>query len=88
MLGQGSDHCRNGSFFKVGWRLDVRGKVLDDPADLAVLVNDGLAGAATGETAAEVGTLGGRQIAPYEVEGVRMGQLDIALRKHRRYLAG
>ena len=40
LLGQGSDHSRDGPVFKVGWRVDARRKVLDDAADVAVLVED------------------------------------------------
>jgi hypothetical protein len=48
LAGERCDHCGDGSVFKVGWRLDVRGKVPDDLADVAVLVDDTLAVAAAG----------------------------------------
>jgi hypothetical protein len=88
LLGHGGDHRGDRSFFKVGLRLDVRRKVLDDLADVAVFVDDALAVAATGEMAVEAGTPGRGQVAECEVEGLGMGGLDIPLRKHRRHLAG
>ena len=60
------------------------GRLLDDLADLAVLVDDGLAVAAAGEMAVELGSLGRGQVAEGEVEGLGMGLLDVPLRKHRR----
>ena len=36
-LGERRDHCGGGPVFEVGRRLDVRRKVLDDLADVAVL---------------------------------------------------
>ena len=47
-----------------------------------------LAVAATAEMSVELGTLGRGQVAECEVEGVRMGQFDFVLSKHRRHLAG
>jgi hypothetical protein len=88
LAGERRDHCGDGPVFKVGWRLDVRGKVLDDLADLAVFLDDALAVAAAGEMAVELGTLGRGQVAECEVEGVGAGELDVLLRKHRRRLAG
>jgi hypothetical protein len=84
LLGHGNGHCGDGSFFEVGAGLDVRGQVLDDPADLAVLVDDALAVAATGQMAVELGSLGRGQVAKYEVEGLGVSLLDISIRKHRR----
>jgi DNA-binding LacI/PurR family transcriptional regulator len=43
LLSQSGDHGGDRPVFKVGWRLDTRRKVLDDPADLAVLVDHVLA---------------------------------------------
>ena len=84
----GRRHCGDRPVFEVGWRIDVRRKLLDDPTDLAVLVDDGLAVAATAEMAVELGPLGRGQVAAYEVEGLGVGGLDVPLRKHRRHLAG
>src|SRR5690242_8276687 len=39
LLSRSGDHGGDRPVFKVGWRLDTRRKVLDDPADLAVLVD-------------------------------------------------
>jgi hypothetical protein len=86
LAGEHCDHCGDGSVFKVGWRLDVRGKVPDDLADVAVLVDDALAVAAAGEMAVEAGPPGGGEVAPCEVEGLRVGELDVPFRKHRRRL--
>jgi hypothetical protein len=47
-------------------------KVLNYPADIAVLVDDTLAVAAAAEMAIEVGALVPGQVAEYEVEGLRM----------------
>jgi hypothetical protein len=88
LLPERRDHGGNRPGFQVGWRLDVRGKELDDPADLAVLVDDALAITAVGQVAIELGPPGRRQVAEDEVEGLRVGQLDIPLREHRRRLAG
>src|SRR5262249_34831114 len=80
-LGERCDHCGHGPLFEAGWRLDVRGKALDYPADLAVLLDDALAVTATGEMAVELGPPGRDKVAEYEVEGLGMGQLDISLRQ-------
>ena len=87
LLGQGGDHGGDRPVFEVGWRLDVGRQELDDPADLAVLPDDALAVTATAEMAVELGTLGCGQVAPDEIEGVRVGGLDIPIRKHRCRLA-
>ena len=58
LLSERGDHGGDGPVFEVGWRLDVRRKLLDDLADLAVLVHDGLAVAAAGEMAVEFGAPG------------------------------
>ena len=57
LLGERGDHGGDGSVFEAGWWLDVRGKVLDDPADVAVLVEDLLAVRAAAEMAGELGLL-------------------------------
>jgi hypothetical protein len=88
LLGQGGDHRGDRSVLEVGRRLGMRGQELDDLADLAVLVDNGLAVGTTAEMPVELGPLGGGQIAPDEVEGLRVGQLDVPLRKHRRHPAG
>jgi hypothetical protein len=85
------ERCHHGGDrpgFQVGWRLDVRGKELDDPADLAVLIDDALAIAAAGQMPVKLGPPGRGQVAEDEVEGLRVGQLDIPLRKHPGPLAG
>jgi hypothetical protein len=88
LLAERCDHGGDRPVFQVGWRLVVRGKELDDPADLAVLLDDALAIAAVGQVALELGPPGRGQVAEDEVEGLRVGQLDLPLRKHRRRLAG
>ena len=87
LLGQGGDHGGDRPVFEAGWRLDVGRQERDDPADLAVLLDDALAVTATAEMAVELGPLGRGQVAPDEIEGVRVGGLDISLRQHRYRLA-
>ena len=87
LLGQGGDHGGDRPVFEVGWRLDVGRQERDDLADLAVLLDDALAVTATAEMAVELGMLGRGQVAPDEIEGVRVGGLDIPLRQHRNRLA-
>ena len=43
LLGQSGDHRGDDSVLEVGRRLDMGGQELDDLADLAVLVDNGLA---------------------------------------------
>ena len=88
LVGQGGDHCGDRPVFEAAWRLDMRRKVADDPADVAVFLDDALTVAAPAQMAVELGSLGLGQVAEYEVEGLGMGQLDVPLRRHRRPLAG
>ena len=64
LLGQSGDHRGDGSVLEVGRRLDMGGQELDDLADLAVLVDNGLAVGTTAEMAVELGPLGRGQVAP------------------------
>jgi hypothetical protein len=74
------DHGGHGPVFEAGWRLDVRGQALDNPADLAVLLHDALAVTAISEMAVEPGTPSREHVAEYEIESLGMGQFDISLR--------
>jgi len=87
-VGLGGGHRGDCPVFEVGGRLDVRGEVLDDLADVAVLSDNLLAVTAAVEMTVEPDGFGRAQGAEDEVEGVGVGKLDVPVRKHRRCLAG